>query len=395
MIFKPNRRVGLFLGAFLAASSPIIMAEVVGKSIATVNGEAVYLADYENNWDALMEQQEKMAPEDAKSPEWRKTNRAMLLDQMIEDKLLLQEANKQKVVVPKRQLEEGLLQVKNRFKNIAPGAKPTKEDYERDLTADEKTEFVKELKKQDLTEKEFEAKINDQLKVLRLTESEVRMKVSSPFLEPESKDEDVKNVTPEYDRKAKALYTELEKKFNDKNFKPTPDGEVDQMVEVLKSKLGEAVHARHILVRSKRTDDMKKRQDALAKIKALKKELDGGADFVELAKAKSDGPSAKNGGDLGFFSHGQMTPEFEKAAFALPVGGVSEPVETEFGYHIIMVEEKRAAKRLRYEDIKMDLAGYLFQKQMKERYEQYVAELRKKADVKVLIDVTKSDGSKG
>ena len=63
-----------------------------------------------------------------------------------------------------------------------------------------------------------------------------------------------------------------------------------------------------------------KRQAALEKAKAIKKELDGGADFIELAKNKSDGPGAKNGGDLGFFTRGQMTPEFEKVAFALPVG---------------------------------------------------------------------------
>ncbi len=200
-----------------------------------------------------------------------------------------------------------------------------------------------------------------------------------------------KELTPEYDKAARDLYVEIEKKFNDKDFKADPENETDQIVEVLKSKLGEAVHARHILVRSARDDDFKKRQAALEKAKSIKKELDGGADFIELAKKESDGPGAKNGGDLGFFTRGQMTPEFEKTAFSLPVGGISDPIETEFGYHIIMVEEKRAAKRLRYDDVKLDLANYLFQKKMHDRYEEFVADLRKKADVKILIDLDKPD----
>jgi parvulin-like peptidyl-prolyl isomerase len=84
-----------------------------------------------------------------------------------------------------------------------------------------------------------------------------------------------------------------------------------------------------------------------------------------------------------------MVPEFEKAAFSLPVGGISDVIETEFGYHILMVEEKKAAKRLRYDDIKMELANYLYQKEMSDRYDAFVLDLRKKADVKVLIDLEK------
>src|SRR5258708_11645724 len=122
--------------------------EVIGKSIALVNSDAIYLSDFENNWDALLDQQKKSGgPEDVSS-EWKQKNKKLLLDQMIEEKLLLQEANKRNIKVPKRQLEEGILQVKNRFKILPQGTKPSKEDYERDLTAEEKSEFNKELKKQ-------------------------------------------------------------------------------------------------------------------------------------------------------------------------------------------------------------------------------------------------------
>ncbi|MEL6963934.1 MAG: peptidylprolyl isomerase [Pseudomonadota bacterium] len=95
----------------------------------------------------------------------------------------------------------------------------------------------------------------------------------------------------------------------------------------------EEVHARHILLASE--------EDA----KAVIVELEGGADFEELAKEKSTGPSAPNGGDLGYFKKGAMVPEFGDAAFAMDVGSTSpEPVQTQFGFHVIKVEDKRTTE---------------------------------------------------
>ena len=89
--------------------------------------------------------------------------------------------------------------------------------------------------------------------------------------------------------------------------------------------------------------------DAEKKIKELKATIDTtpetekSAKFAELAKANSDCPSGARGGDLGFFTHGQMVPEFDKAAFELPIGKVSDIVKTSFGYHLILVTEKKSA----------------------------------------------------
>lgn len=95
----------------------------------------------------------------------------------------------------------------------------------------------------------------------------------------------------------------------------------------------EEVHARHILLESE--------EDARAVIE----ELEGGADFAELAKERSTGPSAPNGGDLGFFTREQMVPEFADAAFDLEVDAVTEePVQTQFGWHVIKVLDKRTAE---------------------------------------------------
>lgn len=101
--------------------------------------------------------------------------------------------------------------------------------------------------------------------------------------------------------------------------------------EVTKEMGGKSeIHARHILLK---TED---------EAKAVIKDLAGGADFAETAKKKSTGPSGPNGGDLGYFGQGQMVPEFEKAAFALDKGGMTDaPVKTQFGWHVIKVEDKR------------------------------------------------------
>ncbi len=92
----------------------------------------------------------------------------------------------------------------------------------------------------------------------------------------------------------------------------------------------EELHARHILVTSKEEAE------------AIIKELDSGTDFAALAREKSTGPSGPNGGDLGYFGKGRMVPQFEQAAFALEKGSYSgEPVQTQFGWHVIFVEDKR------------------------------------------------------
>ena len=105
----------------------------------------------------------------------------------------------------------------------------------------------------------------------------------------------------------------------------------------------EQAHARHILVAVDEKADEKTRQAGKAKADDLLAQLKGGANFEELAKKNSDCPSAPQGGDLGFFGHGQMVPEFDSAAFALKPGELSGVVATKFGYHIIKLEEKKDA----------------------------------------------------
>src|SRR3954452_11380028 len=125
------------------------------------------------------------------------------------------------------------------------------------------------------------------------------------------------------------------------------------------------VHARHILVE---TED---------EAKAVKAELDKGADFAELAKKKSKDPGASDGGDLGFFTKDQMVPEFSTVAFALEPGKISDPVKSQFGWHIIKVEEKRTRKAPDFEQVKPQIETYVVRKAQAD----YVAKLRQAAKV--------------
>ncbi|HEY9081082.1 peptidylprolyl isomerase [Magnetovibrio sp.] len=102
--------------------------------------------------------------------------------------------------------------------------------------------------------------------------------------------------------------------------------------------MSDTVSASHILLMyagSMRSSATRSKDDAKAQIEALKAEIDGGADFAELAKQHSDCPSGADGGSLGSFGKGQMVKEFEDTTFAMEVGAVSDVVETAFGYHLI------------------------------------------------------------
>ncbi|HZG75014.1 MAG TPA: peptidylprolyl isomerase [Paenibacillus sp.] len=131
----------------------------------------------------------------------------------------------------------------------------------------------------------------------------------------------------------------------------------------------EQVKASHILVETKAEAD-----DLLAQIK-------GGADFAELAKAHSKDGSAAQGGDLGFFGKGQMVAPFEEAAFALEIGEVSEVVESEFGFHIIKLTDKKAAATATFEEKKEEIRETVFQQKLGERTTAYVEELRSAAKI--------------
>lgn len=148
----------------------------------------------------------------------------------------------------------------------------------------------------------------------------------------------------------------------------------DDQVKLLKPE--EEVSARHILVESEE------------KAKEIKEKLKSGGKFEDLAKENSKDPGSKdNGGDLGYFTRGQMVPAFEDAAFNLAKGDVSDPIKTQFGYHLIKVEDKRAKAPPAFEVVK----DRILQSILLQRASKDAVDLRTKAKIDIVdADLKKS-----
>lgn len=119
------------------------------------------------------------------------------------------------------------------------------------------------------------------------------------------------------------------------------------------------------------------------KANKVREEIVNGLDFADAAKKYSKCPSGENGGNLGYFGKGQMVPEFEKAAFSAPLGVVTQPVRSQFGYHLILVTDKTDSKTPAFEEIKNGLTEHFRQSKITYEIGKVAEELRKKFEVKI------------
>ncbi len=133
----------------------------------------------------------------------------------------------------------------------------------------------------------------------------------------------------------------------------------------------EEVKASHILVKEEE------------QIKSVKSEIDGGANFEDVAKEHSQCPSGQSGGDLGFFSKGKMVPEFERVSFELNVGEMSEPVKTDFGFHLIKVTDKKEGGKQEFADVETGIRKHLEQTTAQNLIGTTIKELRESATIEI------------
>lgn len=246
------------------------------------------------------------------------------VEQLISAELLYQAAAKMEVKDIDKQVDAKLAQGKERFKD--------------------EQEFKKAIKELEMDEKELREYTRRDLLITNFVEATFVGKASVPETEIRT--------------------------FYDKN----PD----------KFTQRETVKASHILIGVDGNATAEEKKKALEKAEKLKKELAGGADFAELAKGNSTCPSSQQGGDLGSFGKGEMVPAFEKAAFALKPGEVSDIVETQFGYHIIKLTEKKPAVPVEYKEVKAKIEEYLKGQKVNEAIQKYLEETKKTAKIEII-----------
>ena len=292
-----------------------------GDVAAKVNGVPITTGELNRSFQAHVQVPYSLVQEDPRAKEILR----QILDNLIDRELLLQQAKSLKMSVTPQQVDTQMQQLIQRF--------PSQEAFEQALTA------------QNVTLDAVKKDVERQLLRQQLVKKEILDKV---------------NVSA---RDVQAFYEKNKDKYVEE----------------------EQIHARHILVKVPQevnpTDDAKLKGKADDAVKRAKK----GEDFATLAKELSDDGSKESGGDLGFFPRGRMVPAFEEAAFALQPGQISEVVRTQFGYHVIKVEERKAGRALPFDEAKEQVQDDLTKEKTYERYQHYMAGLRGKAKVEVLL----------
>lgn len=245
--------------------------------------------------------------------------RREFLGRVIEEKLILSEAKKMQVIVKDSEVDDMVAEARNKFQS--------------------REAFLQALSEQGLSEKKLWERFRDQIMTSKLVSYDVKSKVA---------------VSP---------------------------GEISEFYRTNQDEFqqGERVRLQQILVRVSN----RKPEEAKALAESLVKQISEGAAFEELAKTHSEGTEAKEGGEMGWMERGQLLGEIDEKVFALPVGGVTNPIETSLGYHIFKVLEKQPASLKALSDVRGEIQDRLFKQKLKKRLDSYVDDLKKNAYISI------------
>ena len=305
-------------------TAPVAAAEKttpLPDPVARINGVAIPAADLQKALNAFSK-----SPAAAQVPPGKeKELQQFLLNQMLGAELMYQIAEKTPVKDQDKKVADAVARLKTRFK-----------------TDDE---YKKGLQEQGMTEQSLQELIRRNVIIENYIEQVIvpKQQVS--------------------DAEVKAFYDKNPDAFNQP----------------------EQIRASHILITVDPKASAADKKKAKEKIEALLKQIKAGIDFAKLAKEQSGCPSSKQGGDLGYFGKGQMVKPFEDAAWALKPGEVSGVVETQFGYHIIKLSEKKPASKMALDDVKAKIADSLKRQKVSEAINATLEEAKKKAKIEILL----------
>jgi len=339
--------------------------------LATVNGDAISYEQYQKTYEFMLNQLQKQYKGDLTPAKLKELDlKKAALDKLINQTLLLQEADKLNLQVTDEDIKSDIESVeffkedgkfnKRRYLMVLENNRLTPKEFEVSRRQDLLLSMVENAIKanaqvpEEEIRKEFE-EMNTKLEV-----DFAAFRASAFESDVQSGEQDLKDF---YEAEKESF--RIPEKLSAKYILFTPEAFRDS-VTVTESEIQqefnwradefavkEAVHARHILFRLPPGAKPEDEQAIKARAEEVRAKIVEGSNFADLAKEYSEDPGSKiNGGDLGFFEKGKMVPQFEEAAFALKPKTVSEPVKTPFGYHLIYVEERREARESKLEDVK-------------------------------------------
>jgi len=308
---------------FQAASFPALAKETksLPEKAAVVNGVVISQKELAKEMEFHLQRISRQGLQLSKEQMAELKNK--VLENLIDREILYQESQKTGIKVDKNKIDEELSVIKKRFPSV--------------------DEYKNALSTMKISEDDIKKQIKKKLAIDELVDIKIARKIV---------------VT---DKETKIYY----------------DANPDLF------KQPEQVRASHILIKVEAGADQQKKAQAMQKIKEIQKKLKDGQDFAVLAKKYSeDKGSSANGGDLGYFTRGQMVKPFEDAAFAMKPDEVSDIVETQFGYHLIKVYGKKPGKVMAYGEVKDLLTERMRQEKTQEEAVKYIAELKKDAKIK-------------
>ena len=352
--------------AALLLCAAFTAAKVTDTTVATVNSQAILKSEYEKLKTAVLAEYKKNAPQLLANKDNITAIEEEVLNQMITDRLLVQAAKEENIKVKDSELAEGINEIKARFRRGPDG---------KDLT-DKQAEkaFTDELKKEGLTNKQFEDRIRDQIAVRKLVDTVVKAKA-----QPADK-EDVQKLYADIQTIMKG-----DKKQIEKIARPDLEAAVP-LAAKLTQLTAEQVKVSPIFLRIEPSMSETARKDLEKKLTDIRKEIESGKiTFLEAIEKYSDDKSPLATGGEAILVRGVMPKEFDDKVFAIPVGKISDPIKTEQGFYLIRVNAKVAKKDLSLPMIEADLAQYLTSVNMQKATIDYITSLKNKADIKVMV----------
>jgi parvulin-like peptidyl-prolyl isomerase len=319
---RPRLAAGVW-GVAVLLIAPAVSRADDARAVARVNGVAITLTQVDRGVD---ERVPRITGHGALSDARRQVLRAEVLEELIQEELMVQEAKRQGLTVAKSAVDEEAAKIKKRFANPA--------------------QYARALSRSGLSESEVRAGVERFLLVSQVTERAVGDKVV---------------VT---DATMKAYY----------------DANPSRFV------VPEQVHFRQILIAVDPGGSPADWEAAKQRAAGLAKQARAGKSFADLAKTQSDDKATReSGGDMGWVHQGQLDHDEDAAIFGLPVGGVSDPLRTLYGYAVYRVDDKRAAKALTWEEVnKPRLADELRRAEADRLRTAWLADLRRRTKVELL-----------